>query len=93
MNGMQDNNILACAKHFPGHGDTDSDSHKTLPIVNHSIKRLNDVELLPFRRLINNGLGAVMVAHLNIPVLDNRKDLPTSLSEKVVTGLLKDELG
>ena len=80
MRGMQDNNVLACAKHFPGHGDTDFDSHKTLPIVNHSRKRLNDIELLPFRKLINNGLGAVMVAHLNISILDNTIDLPTYAS-------------
>ena len=89
MKGMQDNHVLACAKHFPGHGDTDADSHKTLPVVKHLRYRLEEVELVPFKKLINNGLGSVMVAHLNIPVLDNTKNLPTSLSPKVVNGLLK----
>ena len=93
MKGMQDNHVLACAKHFPGHGDTDTDSHKTLPILNHLRYRLEEVELVPFKKLINNGLGSVMVAHLNIPVLDDTKDFPTSLSPKVVDGLLKEELG
>jgi beta-N-acetylhexosaminidase len=93
MKGMQDNNVLACAKHFPGHGDTDSDSHKTLPVVNHLRYRLEEVELVPFKKLINNGLGSVMVAHLNIPVLDNTKDLAVTLSPKVVNGLLKNEMG
>ena len=93
MKGMQDNHVLACAKHFPGHGDTDTDSHKTLPVVNHLKYRLDEVELVPFKKLINNGLGSVMVAHLNIPALDDTKDLPSSLSPKVVDGLLKEELG
>ena len=93
MNGMQDNNILACAKHFPGHGDTDSDSHKTLPTVNHLRNRIDAVDLVPFRKLIEKGLGSVMVAHLNIPSLDSTKDLAVSLSPNVVNDLLKDELG
>ena len=93
MNGMQDNHVLACAKHFPGHGDTETDSHKTLPVVKHLRYRLEEMELVPFKKLINNGLGSVMVAHLNIPILDSIKDLPTSLSPKVVNGLLKEELG
>ena len=92
MKGMQDNKVLACAKHFPGHGDTDSDSHKGLPVINHSRERLNSVELVPFKMLIENGLGSVMVAHLNIPSLDNTKDLAVSLSPKVVNGLLKTDL-
>ncbi|MBT3611344.1 MAG: serine hydrolase [Flavobacteriales bacterium] len=93
MKGMQDNHVLACAKHFPGHGDTDTDSHKTLPVVKHLKYRLDEVELVPFRELINKGLGSVMVAHLNIPALDDTKDLPSSLSPEVVEGLLKEELG
>ena len=93
MKGMQDNNVLACAKHFPGHGDTDKDSHKTLPLVSHSRDRLNNMELIPFKQLIDHGLGSIMVAHLNIPSLDNQKDLPTSLSYNVVTGLLRQDLG
>ena len=93
MKGMQNNNILACAKHFPGHGDTDSDSHKTLPIVNQLKYRLDEVELLPYRMLIDNGLGSVMVAHLHVPSLDDTKNLAVSLSPKVVSGLLKKEMG
>ena len=93
MKGMQDNNVLACAKHFPGHGDTDADSHKTLPVVKHLKYRLEQVELVPFKKLIDNGLGSVMVAHLNIPALDDAKDLSVSLSPKVVIGLLKEEMG
>lgn len=93
MNGMQDNNVLACAKHFPGHGDTDDDSHKTLPVVEKSKKELDIVELLPYKMLIDSGLGSVMTAHLHIPSLDNTKDLAVSLSKKVVEGLLKNEMG
>ena len=93
MKGLQDNNILACAKHFPGHGDTDADSHKTLPTVHHSRNRIEEVDLLPFKKLIDQGLGSVMIAHLNIPSLDSTKDLAVSLSQKVVTNLLKEDLG
>ena len=93
MKGMQDNHVLACAKHFPGHGDTDADSHKTLPVVKHLRYRLEEVELVPFKKLINNGLGSVMVAHLNIPILDNTENLAATLSPKVVNGLLKQEMG
>ena len=93
MKGMQDNNIMACAKHFPGHGDTDTDSHKTLPIVNQLKFQLEEVELLPYRMLINNGLGSVMVAHLHIPSLDSSENLAVSLSPKVVNGLLKKDMG
>lgn len=89
MMGLQDNNILATGKHFPGHGDTSTDSHKTLPVVNKSYKHLKSVELYPFRFLINRGLGAVMVAHLNVPALDNTKNLPSTLSKEIVTKLLK----
>ena len=93
MRGMQDNNVLACAKHFPGHGDTDADSHKTLPTVNHLKYRLQEVELLPYRMLIQEGLGSVMIAHLHIPSLDKTKDLAVSLSSDVVNDLLKKEMG
>ena len=88
MKGMQNNQILACAKHFPGHGDTDSDSHKTLPIINHSFERIDSIELIPFKRLINNGLGSVMAAHLHIPALDSSKNMPASLSPNIINGLL-----
>jgi len=93
MLGLQDNRVIATAKHFPGHGDTDSDSHKTLPIIKHGVKRLDSIELYPFKRLINSGLGAVMVAHLHIPSLDSTNQIASSLSPKVVAGLLKDSLG
>lgn len=92
MQGMQDNGVLACGKHFPGHGDTDTDSHKTLPVINHNKERLDSIELYPFKKLIKAGLGSVMVAHLYIPALDNEKNIPTTLSPKVVNGLLKDSL-
>ena len=92
MQGMQDNNILACAKHFPGHGDTEQDSHKTLPIVNNSRSYLDSIDLYPFYKLINSSLGAVMVAHLQVPSLDSSKNTPTSLSKKVVSDLLKKDM-
>lgn len=90
--GMQDQGVLANAKHFPGHGDTESDSHKTLPQINHSKERLNDIELYPFKALIANGVSSMMVAHLNIPAYDSTKNLASTLSKKIVTGLLKEEL-
>lgn len=93
MNGLQDNKVLACAKHFPGHGDTDSDSHKTLPQLNHNRKRLDDIELYPFRALMDKGLGSVMVAHLDIPELEKAVNTPSSLSYNVIHNLLQEELG
>lgn len=92
MQGLQDEGVLACAKHFPGHGDTDSDSHKTLPTINHSKERLDSMELIPFKYLFDKGLGSVMVAHLNIPSLDDTDSLASTLSKKVVKDLLKEEL-
>ena len=91
MKGMQDNTILACAKHFPGHGDTDVDSHLGLPIINHDKERLMDVELFPFKSLIDSGMGSVMVAHLYIPALDKTKNRASTLSPKIVQKLLKDK--
>ena len=92
MMGLQDNNILATGKHFPGHGNTSTDSHKTLPVVNQSYKHLKSFELYPFKFLINKGLGAIMVAHLYVPALDNTKNQPSTLSKKIVTKLLKKKL-
>lgn len=92
VQGLQSTGVMACAKHFPGHGDTDKDSHKTLPTVNFDAKRINDVELYPYRALFDKGLASVMVAHLNIPSLDDRPGYPTSLSERVVTDMLKNQL-
>lgn len=93
MNGMQDNLVLACAKHFPGHGDTDKDSHYALPTVSQSAGRIDSVELYPYKEMVKRGLGSVMVAHLYIPSLDDTKNRATSLSPKVVQQLLKDSLG
>ncbi len=93
MRGMQKEGILASAKHFPGHGDTDSDSHKTLPTINFDKKRIDSIELYPYRALIQEGLSSVMVAHLNIPSLESRSGYPSSISENVVTKILKDTLG
>lgn len=93
MKGMQDVGLLTSAKHFPGHGDTDVDSHYGLPVIKHSRERLNDIELYPFKELINKGINGVMVAHINIPALDNTPNLPTTLSKPVITDLLRNELG
>jgi len=91
-NGLQDNHILACGKHFPGHGDTDSDSHKTLPVINATRERLDSLELYPFRQLIASGVGSMMVAHLSIPALDTTSNQATTLSRYVVDTLLKQEM-
>lgn len=92
MKGMQEIGVMSCAKHFPGHGDTDTDSHYDLPIINHDKQRLDSIELMPFRSLIKQGIGSVMVAHLNIPSLDERANRPTTLSKSAVTDLLRSEL-
>ena len=93
MKGMQEAGIISNAKHFPGHGDTDADSHLSLPTINFTRERIDSIELFPYKRLIKEGLGSVMVAHLNIPALDARPNFPSSLSNKVVTDLLQGELG
>ena len=92
MKGMQDNGILACAKHFPGHGDTATDSHKALPLILHNRSRLDSIELYPFRALIDEGVGSMMIAHLEVPALETRKNRPTTLSLHTVTELLQDTL-
>jgi len=92
MQGMQDEHIMANGKHFPGHGDTDSDSHKTLPFINCSRDRLDSLELYPFQYLFDRGLGSVMVAHLNIPCIDTTTNLASTLSPKIVTDLLKNKM-
>lgn len=93
MKGMQEKHVLACGKHFPGHGDTDTDSHKALPIIPHNFARLDSLELYPFKQLINEGLASIMVAHLYIPILDKTENQASTLSPKIVNGLLKDSLG
>lgn len=92
-NGLQNNNILAAIKHFPGHGDTSTDSHLDLPVVSHNLERLNNIELAPFKALMNKGIGGVMVAHLYVPTLEPGKGIPASISKNIITGLLKDKLG
>lgn len=93
MKGMQSVGVLANAKHFPGHGDTSSDSHKTLPTVDFDEKRIDSIELYPYKKLIKEGLSSVMVAHLNIPSLEPRDGYPSTLSENIVTNILKQRLG
>jgi beta-glucosidase-like glycosyl hydrolase len=92
-NGLQDNNILAAIKHFPGHGDTNTDSHLDLPVVSHNLERLNNIEIAPFKALMNKGIGGVMVAHLYVPALESGKGIPASVSKNIITGLLKEKLG
>ena len=93
MKGMQGAGVLANAKHFPGHGDTDQDSHETLPTISFDEKRIDSVELYPYRALIKKGLSSVMVAHLNVPSLEPRTGYPSSLSKHIVSDILKDSLG
>jgi beta-glucosidase-like glycosyl hydrolase/CubicO group peptidase (beta-lactamase class C family) len=90
--GMQDHGVLACIKHFPGHGDTNTDSHLDLPLINHSRARLDSVELFPFLNLINEGAGSIMTAHLSMPSLDPSSNLPSTLSHIIITGILKDQM-
>lgn len=92
MQGMHDAGVLSNAKHFPGHGDTDQDSHKTLPSISFDKERIKEVELYPFKALFDAGVSSVMVAHLNVPSLEKQKNLPTTLSQEVVTNLLQNEL-
>ncbi len=93
MKGMQDENVLACAKHFPGHGDTDTDSHYALPVIDKDSASIDSVELFPFKTLIDNGVGSVMMAHLNLPKVDSTLNDVSSLSRKFTTGWLKQALG
>lgn len=92
MKGMHDAGILTSAKHFPGHGDTQQDSHKTLPTIHFTEARIRNIELIPFKALIEEGVSSVMVAHLNVPSLQHSPNLPSSLSKKIVSDLLLDEL-
>ncbi len=92
-NGLQNNQILAAIKHFPGHGDTAVDSHYDIPVVNHSMKRLEEVELAPYKNLMDKGIGGIMVAHLHVPAIEKGKNVPASVSKSVITDLLKNKLG
>ncbi len=93
MKGMQDNGVMGCAKHFPGHGDVAVDSHFDLPVINKTRPQLESLELYPFRRIFNAGVGSVMIAHLYIPSIDTSANRATSLSKNNVTNLLRNELG
>lgn len=92
MQGLQEERVLACGKHFPGHGDTSADSHKQLPLLTQSKEALVATELYPFRELFDAGLGAVMIAHLQIPALEPDENRASTLSSRIVTGLLKEEM-
>lgn len=93
MQGIQSNGLIACAKHFPGHGDTTVDSHIDLPFVPHSKERLFSIELLPFFQLIKNGVKAVMSSHLAVPALIEEPLLPATFSQSLITGLLRNQWG
>ena len=91
--GLKDAGVIACAKHFPGHGDTDIDSHYDLPKITHDIKRLHAIELYPFKELIASNIPMIMIGHLEIPAFESQEKLPSSLSKNIVTKLLREELG
>jgi len=93
MKGLQKAKVLACAKHFPGHGDTDADSHYDLPIINHSRERLDEIELYPFKSLADHGIGSMMIAHLHVPAFDARAKRPSTLSGKTIKGVLQQYIG
>lgn len=93
MRGLQDAGVMACAKHFPGHGDVSVDSHYDLPVITKSRAELDSLELYPFRQIVKAGVGAVMVAHLSIPSIDDKKNIASSISKNAVTNLLRRDLG
>jgi len=93
IKGIQDGNVIATGKHFPGHGDTDIDSHNDLPVLNFDMSRLNNIELVPFKNAINSGVKSVMIAHLSFPAIENTPYIPASLSEKIVSGILINQIG
>jgi len=92
VNGLQDNGVLATIKHFPGHGDTDKDSHIDLPVIKHKIERLDSIELAPFKTLVDKNVGGIMIAHLHIPAIEIKKNIPATLSKEVISNLLKEKL-
>jgi beta-N-acetylhexosaminidase len=93
MKGMQDVGVMACAKHFPGHGDVAVDSHKDLPVINKTLAQLDSLEFYPFKEIFKAGVGSVMIAHLAIPAIDNTPNKPTSISYKNVTELMRNKMG
>ncbi len=92
MKGMQNNGVMACGKHFPGHGDTEIDSHHNLPTINHDFQQLKNIELYPFRKLINQDVDAIMVGHLNVPALDSTEKSIATTSYKITTELLQKDM-
>jgi beta-N-acetylhexosaminidase len=92
MKGLQDHAVLATAKHFPGHGDVSVDSHLDLPVINKSMQQLDALELYPFKKIIEAGIGSVMIGHLFVPAIDSRKNRPASISKNTVTNLLRKDL-
>lgn len=93
LNGMQENGVIGVAKHFPGHGDTDQDSHLSLPEIPHDKERLDTLELYPFRKMIEAQTGGIMSAHLSVPAYEDQDNLPSSLSSSIVKSLLREEMG
>lgn len=93
MKGMEDEGVLSCVKHFPGHGDTEIDSHHDLPVIPHNLERLAIYDFYPFRRLVKEGVSAVMVGHLHIPAIDSMSKLPATLSESIIQNLLRKDMG
>lgn len=93
MQGLQESGVMACAKHFPGHGDVSVDSHFDLPVINKTMAQLDSLELYPFREIFKAGIGSVMVAHLYIPVIDSTPNRATSISQKNVAGLMRTTIG
>lgn len=93
MKGLKAAGVLASGKHFPGHGDTDMDSHLDLPVIPHTMERLMEVELYPFQKMIEAGLPSMMVAHLHVPAIDTMKNISTTLSANAVNGLLREKMG
>jgi beta-glucosidase-like glycosyl hydrolase len=91
--GLHDTGIIGCAKHFPGHGDTNTDSHTTLPMIPHDTARLHEIELYPFKKLIAANIPTIMIGHLEIPAFEDQKNVPATVSHKIVTNLLREELG
>ena len=93
MKGMESEGVLSSGKHFPGHGDTSTDSHKALPQIPFTRARLDSIEMYPFKKLINEGISSIMVAHLSVPSLEMQEEIPSSLSEQIISGILKEEMG
>ncbi|TMM53808.1 beta-N-acetylglucosaminidase [Maribacter algarum] len=93
VKGMESAGVLSSGKHFPGHGDTATDSHKALPIIDFPKSRLDSIELYPYKKLIDAGVSSIMVAHLEVPALELKKGLPSSLSEQIISGILKEQMG